>query len=107
MNKKDICEKLSEKKYSEVISNRNLRKQFLYCLNNNVFKINGICFSFDENLFLQITLPVQFFNHPAFRWGGRPSDTRIKRFYEILKKLEREFEGEFLWTELKNLVVQT
>lgn len=94
MNKEDPCDGLLEKKYDEVLGEADLRKQLVRCLNKKIFKIDGAIFHLDEDS-LSITFPSEFFNNPLFFWGGRPSETRIRKFYEIMKNIERKFNRDF------------
>ena len=81
--------------YGKVLNDEKLRKQVIHLLNSKVFKIDGLIFSLDESS-LSIKFPSRFFVKPFLFWAGRPSDTRIKKFYETIKSLERNFESAFL-----------
>jgi LytS/YehU family sensor histidine kinase len=39
---------------------------------------------------------TEFFEKPDFHYGGKPSDTRLKKFYEILITLEKESKCRFI-----------
>lgn len=100
MSGEDPCEGLLEKKYGEVMAEEDSRRGFFHCLNSEVFKIDSLFFSLDEDS-LSITFPSHFFAGPSFYWGGRPSDTRIKKFYETMKNLERKIGGFFVDRRVK------
>ena len=93
MSKQNPCDELLGKKYGEVVVDEKLRRQFYHCLNNMIFKIDGLRFSYDENHCMSVELPAEFFDRPDFLWNGKPSDTRIKKFYDILKNIQREFDN--------------
>jgi len=94
MNRENPCEEMLEKKYGEVFAVENSRRQLINCMNSEVFKIDGLIFSLEENS-ISITFPSQFFAKPFFYWREKPSDTKVKRFYEIMKNLEKKFKYDF------------
>lgn len=95
MNKENIYDDILNKKYGEVLGDVNLRKQLINCLHDRIFKINNAIYSLDEDS-LSITLTSEFFDKPLFFWGGKPSETRIRRFYEIMRNIERNFDGDLV-----------
>jgi hypothetical protein len=90
----DICKELLEKKYVEVKADEDLRRRLSRCLNRKVFDINGIFFLYGDDSFT-ITLPSEFFTEPFFIWGGRPSDKKIRGFYDSMINLERRLDLDF------------
>jgi len=90
----NLCDELLERRYGEVVVDEKLRRQFHRCLNIMVFKVSGLRFSHDENHHcMSIELPAEFFDRPDFLWKGKPSDTKIGKFYDILKNILREFDN--------------
>ena len=96
MQQVNPCEGLLEKTYGQVVRDDALRKQLWRCLHTTVFMIDGLSFSLDGSNFIKIELSAEFFNRPDLQWNEKPSDTKIKRFYEILLKLQEEFEHDFM-----------
>jgi hypothetical protein len=95
LERRDVCKELAGKKYIEVIADEKLRKQFYSCLKETVFRIDGLSFGHDKN-YLIIRFMTEFFEKPDFHYGGKPSDTRLKKFYEILITLEKESKCRFI-----------
>jgi len=92
----DPCEEIVEKKYSELMTDVSLSRKLTTCLNTKIFKIDGIIFYYEKD---QVTIEFtsQFYNNheQLFFRGGRPSDTKLEKFYDtmitIQKKLRKDF----------------
>jgi hypothetical protein len=95
VERRDLCKELAGRKYIELIADEKLRKQFYSCLRETVFRIDGLSFDHDENSLIILFL-AEFFDKPDFYWRGKPSDTRLKKFYEILITLEKEKKYSFI-----------
>lgn len=96
MEGENTCEGLLEKAFGEVLADKTLRKQLWKCLNSEVFGIDGLRFSCDESHTMSIKLPEQFFDKPDFLWSGKLSDTKLSKFYETLKTLQKQFEHDLI-----------
>lgn len=92
----DPCKELKDRKWGEVVTDQTVRKQLMSCLNREVFELSHVVFFFDEDACMSIGLTYHFFYEPEFYWRGKPSDKRIKDFYEIMKNLQWEFGEDFL-----------
>jgi hypothetical protein len=102
LESRDLCQELAGKKYAEIIADEKLRKRFYGCLREIVFRIDGLSFDGDKDSLIIRFLP-EFFEKPDFYWGGKPSDTRLKNFYKILKTLAREKKSKFVVDESTKL----
>jgi hypothetical protein len=97
MEKGNPCERLSKKTYGQVLSDETSRKQLMQCLRTSVFEIVGLKPFYDESNRISIELTDQFFREQTdFLWHDKPSDTKVKRFYYILVKLQRDFGQDFV-----------
>lgn len=92
----DPCEEIAKKKYSELITDESLRRRLSICLNKQIFKIDGIFFHYEKDL-LTIEFTSQFFhNHEQlFFFDSRPSDTRLKKFHDTMKTIQKKLGKDF------------
>lgn len=88
---------LIEKSYGEVLADKKLRKELVVCL-HEIFGIDGLRISFDDSNNICCLFEEQFFFKKDFFYGGKPSDKRIQRFFQILKGLQirEEYRGDFV-----------
>jgi len=90
------CEGLRDKKYGDILIEEKEKEQLANCLNNEVFKMYGMrTHSFSEKGYVTIQFTRPFFNQEPFIYHSKLSETRIKRFYKIMRTLSGEFNGEF------------
>jgi len=91
------CKDLLNKTFAETVADETLKKQLKKCLHKEVFKVDGVRLIYDEKnaIFVEFT-ELFFANQPDLKWHDRPSDTRIKNFHEILKRLQRDFNYDFM-----------
>lgn len=95
MEKDSPCEELLEKTCGEVLANEVLRKQLMNCLETTIFRFDGFrIFYENDTIFIEFT--ESFFDKPDFLWHGKPSDTKLDKFYETLKTLSRESGRSFI-----------
>lgn len=107
MEKDNPCNSLLNRAFAEILVDEALKKQLKMCLYREVFRVHDLRFFYEENaafdetaMFIEFTDNF-FANQPDLLWSEKPSDTRIKRFYEILKRLQRDFENDFVVSRLQ------
>jgi hypothetical protein len=94
------CEGLLDKTYGQVLADETLKKQLLKCLHTTVFEVGGLRLFYGESnesneMFIAFT-EYFFANQSDLLWLEKPSDTRIKKFYEALLRLQRDFKNDFM-----------
>jgi hypothetical protein len=129
MIEENPCNAVLSRTYAEILADEELKKQFRKCLYNKVFRVYGLRLfhmkdartravfnetealdeteAFNENatvketaLFIEFTEKF-FANQPNLQWSEKPSDTRIRKFYEILKTLQKDFKDDFKVSSLQ------
>ncbi len=97
MERGNPCERLSKKTYGQVLSDEISRKQLMQYMRTSVFEIIGLKPFYDECDRISIEFTDQFFREQTdFLWHDKPSETKVKRFYYILLKLQRDFGQDFV-----------
>jgi translation initiation factor 2 beta subunit (eIF-2beta)/eIF-5 len=97
MEEDNPCKNLLNKTFAETVTDGTFKKQLIKCLHKEVFKVDGLRLFYDEENTMFIEFTEHFFaNQPDLQWREKPSDTRIEKFHEILKRLQRDFNSDFM-----------
>lgn len=96
MEKDNPCKDLLNKTFAESVADETLRKQLRKCLLKEVFTVADLRLFFDEENAMFIEFTEDFFaNQPDLQTREKPSDTKIKKFHVILRKLQIDFKDDF------------
>ncbi len=94
MHRQDPCDGLLKKKVGDLLTEENLKRQLLNCLDSE-FKNDGLRFWYDEDLI--VTYGSKFFSKLCFKSRRRISERKLSGFHKTMIGLEKnpKFAGEF------------
>jgi len=93
-NRKALCDGLLKKKVGEFLTEENLKRQLLSCLNSS-FENDSLRFWYDEAL--TVNFGSKFFSKLCFKSRGRVSKRKLSGFHKTMIDLQKKpkFAGEF------------
>lgn len=97
MEEDNPCKDLLNKTFAETVTDGTLKKQLRKCVHKEVFKVYGVRLFFDEENAMFIEFTEDFFaSQPDLQTREKPSDGKIKKFHDILKRLQMDFKSDFM-----------